>query len=109
MFARRPVYLKTAAVVASAVGFTAIGLNKAIAPRGFQQFYKTTGKNILIRGMATASTIKLDTELSPEYYVKGSRKEIAELTSKLLQENHDNHHIFFNNDGFHVSRALIIP
>jgi len=27
----------------------------------------------------------------------------AKKASELLQENHDNHHIFFNASGFHVS------
>ena len=57
--------------------------------------------------MATASTIKLETELSPAYYVQGSRDDTAKLTSELLQENHEKHHIFFNADGFHVSTHLI--
>ena len=57
--------------------------------------------------MATATTIKLETELSPAYYVQGSRDDTAKLTSELLQENHEKHHIFFNADGFHVSTHLI--
>ncbi|KAF1968750.1 hypothetical protein BU23DRAFT_479364 [Bimuria novae-zelandiae CBS 107.79] len=51
--------------------------------------------------MATASTVNLDTELQPEYSVKGLSDEGAKVTSELLQENHDKHHIFFNQNGFH--------
>ncbi|KAJ4346907.1 uncharacterized protein N0V89_010840 [Didymosphaeria variabile] len=51
--------------------------------------------------MATASTIKLDTGLQPEFFVRGITDESARVTSELLQENHDKHHIFFNQSGFH--------
>ena len=102
MFARRPRYIRTAAVFASAVGLTAVGLNKGFIPRGLQQIWKADQK-ILMRGMATATTIKLDVGLQPEYYVKGLGEESARVASELLQENHEKHHIFFNQGGFHVS------
>jgi sulfur relay (sulfurtransferase) complex TusBCD TusD component (DsrE family) len=53
--------------------------------------------------MATAATIKLEASQKPEFYVEGIGEESAKLTSKLLQENHERHHVFFNQDGFHVS------
>ncbi|KAL5383714.1 hypothetical protein DPSP01_005818 [Paraphaeosphaeria sporulosa] len=103
MFARRPAYLKTAAVVASAVGLTAVGINKAFinSPRGLQQLVWKVDQRILFRGMATASTVKLDAGVQPEFFVKGITDESARITSDLLQENHDKHHIFFNRGGFH--------
>lgn len=105
MFAKRPVYLKTAAVVASAVGLTAVGINKAFitSPRGLQRLVFKADQKILLRSMATASTVKLDTGVQPEFGVQGITEESAKVASMLLQENHDKHHIFFNKSGFHVS------
>lgn len=57
--------------------------------------------------MATASTVKLDAGLQPEYYVKGLGEESARVASELLQENHEKHHIFFNQGGFHVRISKI--
>ncbi|KAJ4293366.1 hypothetical protein N0V90_008648 [Kalmusia sp. IMI 367209] len=102
MFTRRPTYIKTAAVVASAVGLTAVGLNKAFAnsPKGIQQHIWKADK-FLVRGMATVGTVKLDAGQQPEFFVRGIGEESARVTSELLQENHEKHHIFFNQDGFH--------
>ena len=58
--------------------------------------------------MATASTVKLDAGLQPEFYVKGLGEESARVASELLQENHEKHHIFFNQGGFHVGILNII-
>lgn len=52
--------------------------------------------------MATASTIQLEASQKPAFYVPGISEESAETTSRLLQENHEKHHIFFNRDQFHV-------
>lgn len=52
--------------------------------------------------MATASKIQLTRSQQPVFYVPGISSETADLTSKLLQENHEKHHIFFNYAGFHV-------
>lgn len=108
MFARRPTYLKTAAVVASAVGLTAVGLNKAItnSPRGLQHLLWKTDQRVLIRGMATASSVKLDGGLRPEFSMGELSEESARVASELLQENHEKHHIFFNQGGFHVSGLI---
>ncbi|PVI00964.1 hypothetical protein DM02DRAFT_628097 [Periconia macrospinosa] len=52
--------------------------------------------------MATASTIKLEASQKPEgFFVEGISAESAETASRLLQENHEKHHIFFNQDKFH--------
>ena len=105
MFPKRPAYLKTAAVFASAVGLTAVGINKAFihSPRGLQRLAFKADQKILLRGMATASTVKLDAGVQPEFYVKGITEESAKVASEALQENHEKHHIFFNKGGFHVS------
>jgi hypothetical protein len=50
---------------------------------------------------ASASKVYLDASQQPEFYVKGLTVESAEKTSELLQVNHEKHHIFFNNSGFH--------
>lgn len=51
--------------------------------------------------MASTSKIHLTAQQKPENYVPGLTPESAKKASELLQENHDKHHIFFNQDGFH--------
>ncbi|KAK3699520.1 hypothetical protein LTR37_016389 [Vermiconidia calcicola] len=53
--------------------------------------------------MATASKVQLSTDVGdwPEYYRSGISQDQVNRTSELLQENHDNHHIFFNTGGLH--------
>ena len=51
--------------------------------------------------MATASKVHLTAGEWPEFYLPGIPQDSADAASKLLQENHDQHHIFFNSDGFH--------
>ncbi|KAF2725422.1 hypothetical protein K431DRAFT_215297 [Polychaeton citri CBS 116435] len=51
--------------------------------------------------MATANTIRLDASQHPLYYVPGIENEATKVTSDLLNKNHQQHHIFFNNAGFH--------
>lgn len=50
---------------------------------------------------ATASKVHLDPSHRPVFAVPNLSAASAERASKLLQENHDRFHIFFNNDGFH--------
>ncbi|KAF2094366.1 hypA-like protein [Rhizodiscina lignyota] len=50
--------------------------------------------------MATPSKVQLDTSLHPVFFT-ALKKESADKASELLQDNHDNHHIFFNKEGFH--------
>jgi hypothetical protein len=54
--------------------------------------------------MATPSKIVLSTSDKPEFWIKALNAESAAKASELLQENHEQHHIFFNDEGFHVSR-----
>jgi len=51
--------------------------------------------------MATSSTVKLVTSEAPSFYKSPLSQEFANKTSQLLQENHEKHHIFFNDGGFH--------
>ncbi|KAF2841341.1 hypothetical protein M501DRAFT_544037 [Patellaria atrata CBS 101060] len=51
--------------------------------------------------MATPSKVELSPSDKPTFTVDSLSQDSAELTSKLLQENHDKHHIFFNKGGFH--------
>lgn len=51
--------------------------------------------------MASASRIELSLEACGEFHVPGITKESAAKASELLQENHEQHHIFFNAEGFH--------
>ena len=53
------------------------------------------------RTMATASKVQLSLGERPEFYLKNIKQESATRTSDLLQENHEKHHIFFNQSGFH--------
>lgn len=55
-----------------------------------------------LRAMATGSKVHLEASQKPQFYVKGLKAESAEKASQLLQVNHEKHHIFFNQSGFHV-------
>jgi hypothetical protein len=57
--------------------------------------------------MATESKVHLEASQKPQYHVKGLRPESAEKASQLLQVNHEEHHIFFNQNGFHVRNTSI--
>ncbi|KAL8726031.1 MAG: hypothetical protein Q9166_006976 [cf. Caloplaca sp. 2 TL-2023] len=59
--------------------------------------------------MATASKVQLSLDHCGEYHVSGTTKESAAAGSEVLQENHDIHHIFFNESGFHNHIAHHIP
>ncbi|GME36642.1 hypothetical protein BKCO1_3400021 [Neofusicoccum parvum] len=51
--------------------------------------------------MATSTKIQLTTNEKPAFFVAPLRKDSADKVSELLQENHEKHHIYFNDDGFH--------
>ncbi|OTA23541.1 hypothetical protein BTJ68_12650 [Hortaea werneckii EXF-2000] len=51
--------------------------------------------------MANASSIRLALGEWPQYYREGILQESANTASDLLQQNHQDHHIFFNQSGFH--------
>ena len=53
--------------------------------------------------MATASKVQLSADVGdwPEYYRIGITEEQAKKASEVLQENHEQHHIFFSPAGFH--------
>ncbi|MCJ1380737.1 hypothetical protein MMC17_003845 [Xylographa soralifera] len=51
--------------------------------------------------MTTSSKIVLTPALTGEYSFGELTEASAKKASELLQENHDNHHIFFNKSGFH--------
>ncbi|KAI4683542.1 uncharacterized protein J4E88_004718 [Alternaria novae-zelandiae] len=51
--------------------------------------------------MATGSKVHLEALQKPQFYVQGLKAESAEKASQLLQVNHEKHHIFFNQSGFH--------
>lgn len=52
--------------------------------------------------MATPSKVHVDVNEHPAFYLPGMSEEAAKKTSELLQRNHEDHHIFFNKEGFHV-------
>ncbi|EXJ74684.1 uncharacterized protein A1O5_01378 [Cladophialophora psammophila CBS 110553] len=51
--------------------------------------------------MATASHIELNPASAGVYHVPDITTESGKIGSQLLQENHDEFHIYFNNSGFH--------
>ncbi len=51
--------------------------------------------------MASASQLHLSPEDAGIFHVRNIKTESAERGSKVLQENHDRNHMFFNEDGFH--------
>lgn len=51
--------------------------------------------------MATAATVSVTPHNKGGFSVDALSKDSASTTTKLLQENHEKHHIFFNHDGFH--------
>ncbi|KAG4438314.1 hypothetical protein IFR05_006201 [Cadophora sp. M221] len=51
--------------------------------------------------MASPSKIHLTTEDTGIFKFGSQNSEAAAKISELLQENHEQHHIFFNDDGFH--------
>lgn len=51
--------------------------------------------------MATAAHVELTPATAGVYHAAAITRESAKTGSELLQENHENHHIFFNTSGFH--------
>ncbi|KAF2685090.1 hypothetical protein K458DRAFT_403332 [Lentithecium fluviatile CBS 122367] len=51
--------------------------------------------------MATATNIHLEASQKPTFSIEGIGEESAKTASELLQENHEKHHIFFNQSGYH--------
>lgn len=53
--------------------------------------------------MATGTTVHFTPprSIKPAFFLPGISEEQAAKTSQLLQENHDQYHIFFNQSGFH--------
>ncbi|KAL8772761.1 MAG: hypothetical protein Q9209_002106 [Squamulea sp. 1 TL-2023] len=59
--------------------------------------------------MASASKIQLSLDHCGEFHAPNISKESAVTGSEVLQENHEEHHIFFNESGFHNHIAHHIP
>ena len=59
------------------------------------------------RAMATSSRVQLSPKDCGVYHLPGIRAESAAKASELLQENHDHHHIYFNQAGFHSKRSAL--
>ncbi|KAI4203549.1 MAG: hypothetical protein LQ350_001739 [Teloschistes chrysophthalmus] len=51
--------------------------------------------------MASASQIQLSLDHCGQFHVGSITQESADAASQVLQENHETHHIFFNQSGFH--------
>ena len=58
--------------------------------------------------MATASKIQLSLDTCGVFHVPGITQESAAKASEVLQENHEKHHIFFNQAGFHSKSYISI-
>ncbi|KAL8699121.1 MAG: hypothetical protein Q9224_001549, partial [Gallowayella concinna] len=59
--------------------------------------------------MATASKVQLSLDYCGQFHVPNISQDSADAASEVLQENHDNYHIFFNQSGFHNHIAHHIP
>lgn len=57
------------------------------------------------RTMATGGTISLSPSTAGTYHVPSITSESSKKASELLQRNHDDNHIFFNESGFHNHQA----
>lgn len=57
--------------------------------------------------MATESKIQLSLKDRAVMSYPGATVESAAKASEILQENHEQHHIFTGPQGFHVSSVLI--
>ena len=57
--------------------------------------------------MATPSKIQLLLSDCGIFHTSGITKESAAKASEVLQENHNHHHVFFNQDGFHSTYTAI--
>lgn len=68
-----------------------------------KQISRTFTSTHLLR-MATSSRVKLDPSHRPVFAVPKLSQELADKVSGLLQTNHEEHHVFFNQEGFHVQR-----
>jgi len=68
----------------------------------FTPFPSSSRSSYPKRNMATSSKIKLSISDHPAFYLPNMNQESADMTSELLTENHNMHHIFFNREGFHV-------
>jgi UDP-N-acetyl-D-mannosaminuronic acid transferase (WecB/TagA/CpsF family) len=51
--------------------------------------------------MATATEIHLSPAMDAGVFTAGATEEAARAASEVLQEDMENHHVFFNDDGFH--------
>ena len=52
--------------------------------------------------MATAYKVHIDAKDQPAFSVAGLSQQSADTASKVLQDNVEKNHIFFNANGFHV-------
>jgi hypothetical protein len=52
--------------------------------------------------MASSSKVHISPSQTLVFGVPGITSETAEVANKLLRENYEKHHIFFNYAGFHV-------
>jgi hypothetical protein len=56
--------------------------------------------------MATATNVHLNPVEDVGVYSSGIREDAARVASKILQEDMESHHVFFNDEGFH---SMFIP
>jgi hypothetical protein len=56
--------------------------------------------------VASPSEVVVSATQQPVFYVDEMSNDAASKVSALLQENHDKHHIFFNERRFHVRQVF---
>lgn len=64
--------------------------------------YATVASTAATMTSVSPNTVHLPVAVKAAFAVPKLKPESAQKTSELLQKNHDEHHIFFNKDGFHV-------
>ena len=58
--------------------------------------------------MATASHVELDPATAGVYHAPDISSQSAQMGSQLLQENHDQYHMYFNKSGFHNHNCHLV-
>ena len=74
-----------------------------------QHFLQTTSASHRVCAMASASKFHLTPQTAGCYHVDGINQDSAAKASELLQKNHEDSDIFFNEEAFHSKCCLLSP
>lgn len=76
-------------------------LKPALHPLNHKRSFFSNGPLNQPSIMATSSNVQLSLSDYGVFHTSGITKESAAKASEVLQDNHEHHHIFFNQSGFH--------